>query len=159
MFGLFKSAPFVDPQLGELRRSRGAWRGALKIGTEPPVPLMISGSRTSPDAEALRIARSIDSNYALWRPVIERELFDHYTPYAKAVATGELEPPPSSLPAIAAPSSVWPYTVLEFVQVSPLDGVLTVEIGYRVAWDEEHTLGARFRDGKLLELCGSVLAP
>jgi hypothetical protein len=34
-----------------------------------------------------------------------------------------------------------------FVQVTPLGGVLTVEIGYRVAWDEEHTLGARFRGG------------
>jgi hypothetical protein len=46
-----------------------------------------------------------------------------------------------------------------FVQVTPLSGVLTVEIGYRVGWDEEHTLGARFRSGQLLELCGSVLVP
>ena len=91
--------------------------------------------------------------------MIERELFDHYGPYAEAVAKGELEAGPSSLPGIAAPSSLWPYTTMEFVQVGPLDGVLTVEIGYRVAWDEEHTLGARFRHGKLLELCGSVLAP
>jgi hypothetical protein len=43
--------------------------------------------------------------------------------------------------------------------VAPLDGILTIEIGYQVAWDEEHTLGARIRDGALLELCGSVLAP
>jgi hypothetical protein len=34
-----------------------------------------------------------------------------------------------------------------------------VEIGYEVAWDEGHTLGARFRDGQALELSGSVLAP
>ena len=28
-----------------------------------------------------------------------------------------------------------------------------------VAWDEEHTLGARIRDGRLVELNGSVLRP
>jgi hypothetical protein len=46
-----------------------------------------------------------------------------------------------------------------FVQVAPLDGRLTLEVGLRVAWDEEHTLGARLHDGRLLELNGSVLAP
>ena len=54
---------------------------------------------------------------------------------------------------------MWRHTAVEFVQVTPLSGQLTVEIGYRVAWDEEHTLGARLRDGRLIELCGSVLAP
>jgi hypothetical protein len=47
------------------------------------------------------------------------------------------------------------YTTIDFVQVSPLDGHLTVE----VAWDDEHTLGARLRDGQLIGLNGSVLAP
>lgn len=51
------------------------------------------------------------------------------------------------------------HTILVFVQVTPISGVLAVEIGYQVTWDEEHTLGARFRGGQLLELCGSVLAP
>ena len=79
--------------------------------------------------------------------------------YAEAVAAGEVSPPPSSPPRIDTPSSVWPHTTVEFVQVTPLGGSLTVEIGYRVAWDEEHTLGARLQGGRLLELCGSVLAP
>jgi hypothetical protein len=159
MLGFFKSSSFVDPLLGELHRSRGAWRGTLKLDLEAPVPLVVSGGRTAPDAEALRIARSVPSNYASWRPTIERELFDHYSPYAEAVAAGELDVPSSALPPIDAPSSVWFHTTLAFVQVTPLSGVLTVEIGYRVAWDEEHTLAARFRGGQLLELCGSVLAP
>jgi uncharacterized protein DUF6985 len=159
MFGLFKSPPFVDPELGEFRRSRGAWRGTIKLHTVTPVPLVLSGGRAAPNAEALRIARSIPSNYASWRPEIERALFEHYSPYAEAVAAGELVAAAESMPPIDVPSSVWPHTTLEFVQVSPLGGVLTVEIGYRVAWDEEHTLGARFRDGRLLELSGSVLAP
>jgi hypothetical protein len=159
MFGLFKSAPFVDPQLGEFRRSRGAWRGALALDGAASVPLVLSGGRAAPDDEALRIARSIPLEYASWRPMIEPELFEHYSPYAEAVATGQVSPPPSNLPRIDTPSSIWPYTTIEFARVSPLGGELTVEIGYRVAWDEEHTLGARFRGGRLLELCGSVLAP
>lgn len=159
MLGFWKSAPFVDPQLGELYRSRGVWRGTLKVEAGPPVPLVLSGSRAGPDAEALRIARSVPSNYASWRPAVERELFDHYSPYAAAVAARELDAPSAGLPHIDVPSSVWLHTTLVFVRVTPLSGVLTIEIGYRVVWDEEHTLGARIRDGQLLELCGSVLAP
>jgi hypothetical protein len=33
------------------------------------------------------------------------------------------------------------------------------EVGCRVQWDEEHTLGARFQNGRIIELCGSVLEP
>ena len=158
MFGLFQSAPFADPQLGEFRRSRGLWRGSVLLG-EATVPLVLSGSRAAPDPEALKIARSIQAGFPSWCPSIERALFEHYEPYAEAVAAGETGAPASGLPSINDPAAVWPYTHAEYVQVTPLDGVLTVEIGYRVAWDEEHTLGARLRDGRLLELCGSVLAP
>jgi len=158
MFGLFKSATFADPQLGELRRAGGLWRGTILLGEEK-VPLVLSGSRTEPNPAALTIARSIPSRFPAWRPEIARSLFEHYSPYAEAVAKGEVEPPDSSLPTIDGPDGVWRHTAVEFVQVTPLSGQLTVEIGYRVAWDEEHTLGARLRDGQLIELCGSVLAP
>jgi hypothetical protein len=159
MFGLFKSAPFIDPQLGELHRSRGAWRGTLALDGKAAVLLVVSGSRAAPDPEALRIARSVPEEYASWRPAIENALFEHLSPYAEAVAAGELEPPASGLPSIETPPSVWPHTAVEFIQVAPLSGELTVEIGYRVTWDEEHTLGARLRGGQLVELCGSVLSP
>jgi hypothetical protein len=56
MFGFFKSASFVDPQLGELRRSSGMWRGMLLL-EEARVPLILSGSRAAPDPEALNVAR------------------------------------------------------------------------------------------------------
>ena len=158
MFGLFKSAIVSDPQLGEFRRSGGLWRGTVLLGEER-VPLVLSGSHAAPDPEALTIARSIPSRFPAWRPEIARSLFEHYSPYAEAVAKGEVEPPDSSLPTIYGPDGVWRHTAVEFVQVTPLSGQLTVEIGYRVAWDEEHTLGARLRDGRLIELCGSVLAP
>jgi hypothetical protein len=159
MFSLFRSAPFVDEQLGEFRRSGGAWRGMLVLDGAVSVPLVVSGSRTAPDPAALRVARSVPSELPSWRPVIERALFEHYPPYAEADAAGKAEPPAPSLPAIADAPSVWPHTSLAFVQVAPLDGQLTVEIGYRVAWDAEHTLGARLRNGRLVELAGSVLSP
>jgi hypothetical protein len=159
MLGFFKSTPFVDPQLGELRRSRGAWRGTFRIGAQAEVSLVLSGGRASPDAETLGLARSVEADYPSWRPAIERALFDHYSPYAEAIDTGELDPPYPGLPPISAPSSIWTHATLEFVRVMPLSGIPTVEIGYRVAWDEEHTLGVRFRRGRLVELCGSVLAP
>ena len=158
MFGLFKTATFADPQLGELRRLSGLWRGTLSIG-EARVPLVLSGSRAAPDPKALKIARSIVTSFPSWRPAIGRALFEHYSPYAEAVSAGEAEPPVSGLPAITDPSAVWSHTTVEFIQVTPLDGQLTVEIGYRVDWDEEHTLGARFREGQLVEVCGSVLVP
>jgi len=141
MFGLFKSASFADPQLGELHRSSGMWRGTLLLG-EARVPLILSGSRTAPDPKALNVARSISSDFPSWRSTIERALFEHYSPYAEAVTAGEAEPPESRLPAIDGPAAVWPHTTAELVQVTPLSGQLKVEIGYRVAWDEEYTLGA-----------------
>ena len=151
MFNLFRSAPFVDERLGELRRSRGGWRGTLVLDGTVSVPLVVSGSRRAPHPEALRMARAVPSELPAWRPVIERALFEHYTPYAEAAA--------ADVPAIREPASVWAHTRVDYVQVAPLDGPLTVEIGYRVAWDEEHTLGARLRDGRLVELNGSVRAP
>lgn len=47
MFGLFKSASFTDPQLGELQRARGLWRGTVLL-EDARVPLMLSGSRAAP---------------------------------------------------------------------------------------------------------------
>ena len=157
MFGLFKSPPFSDPQLGGLRRSRGLWRGALLLH-QATVPLMLSGSRTAPDPEALDIARSIASNYSVWRATIERALFEHYAPYAEAVI-GAKQTIPSQGCRASLVRLMFGLTNAEFIQVASLDGELIVEIGYRVVWDEEHTVGARLWHGQLVELCGSVLVP
>lgn len=154
----FESPTHSDPRLGELRRSRGLWRGSIDI-EGAPVPLAVSGPRAAPDPGALRVARSFAADFPAWRPEIAQALFEHYAPYAEAVAAGEDVPGPGGLPAIAGPGQVWPHAAIEFVKIAPLDGSLTVEIGYRVAWDEEHTLAARLRDGRLVELCGSVLPP
>ena len=158
MFSLFKTRSFVDPQLGELLRRRGRWRGTVTLDGAG-VRLVLSGSRTAPDRSALELARTLGSRYPAWQGSIGRALYEHFEPYAEAIRAGEAAPPGSRPPRIERPADVWPHTKVEFVQVTPLGGRLTVEIGYRVAWDEEHTLGARFRDDKLLELNGSVGTP
>ncbi len=159
MFGLFKSPSFRDPLLGEFTRSRRQWRGSLALEGAASVPLVLSGTRTEPDSQAIATARTLANAFASWRPAIAFSLFEHYGPYAEAVAAGELPPPSEPLPSINTPSQVWPHVSLAFVSVTALEGVLTYEFGFTTAWDEEHTLGARFQEGKFLELCGSVLPP
>ena len=156
--GLFKSPPFLDPKLGELVRSRGLWRGLLTVEAGVSVPLTLSGTRTEPNALALAAAREVTQAFASWRPAIEQALFEHYEPYAEAVTAGEL-PASEALPRIAAPGDVWSHVSLVFVFVTPLGGLLTTELGYATAWDDEHRLGARFQSGKFIGLCGSVLLP
>ena len=158
MFRLFKSPPFLDPQLGELVRSRGLWRGLITVEAGVSAPLMLAGTRTEPHAQALAAARDVAQAFASWRIAIEQALFEHYAPYADAVTAGEL-PASEALPRIAAPGDVWSRVSLVFVSVTPLGGLLTTELGYATAWDDEHTLGARFQSGKFIELNGSVLLP
>ena len=159
MFSLFKSPPFHDPQLGELVRSRGFWRGSLTIEAGVSAPLTLSGTRTQPRAEALAAAREVPQAFGSWRRAIEQALFEHYEPYAEAVSAGELPSPSEALARIVTPGDVWSHVSLVFVSVTPLGGVLTTELGYTTAWDDEHTLGARFQSGRFIELCGSVLSP
>ena len=159
MFGLFKTPLLVDEELGELRRSGGLWRGNLRILSDRAVPIAISGSRAAPDPRALELARTIKGDFPSWQPLIGAALFEHYAPYAEAIRVGEETSPGPSFPAITDSSSVWSHATIEYASVIPLSGELTIEIGLRTAWDEEHTLGARIEHGKLIELCGSVLAP
>ena len=105
------------------------------------------------------MAREVPAQFASWRPSIEQALFEHYEPYAEALAAGEVPPESEAFPSIHAANQVWPHVSLVFVSVTPLDGNLTTEFGLTTGWDEEHTLGARFQSGQLLELCGSVLPP
>ena len=158
MFGLFESEPFVDQELGELVRSRGMWRGTLRLESEV-VPLVLVGGRGAPEAAAVATARDVPGQLSSWRAAIQRALFEHYEPYAAALAAGDLSPEEEALPSIASPADVWLHVSLEYVSVAPLHGSLITELGYAAAWDLEHTLGARIERGRLVELCGSTLAP
>jgi hypothetical protein len=156
MFGLFKSPRMRDQQLGELVRSRGLWRGTLLVDSGSSVPLAIAGNRAQPDKTALEAAREVLAQLSHWRPAIERALFDHYQPYAEAVAEGDIEAS-ASVPQIDVASEVWPHVSLTFIAVAPLGAILTTELGYAVAWDEEHVLGVRFQSNTFVELCGSTV--
>lgn len=153
MFGLFKSQPFDDPQLGQLVRTRGMWRGTIRLPGHPAVPLVLAGTGKAPDAEAVTIARALVTTVPGWRDVITAALYEHYEPYGESMEEGV------PIPRLSAPGEVWQHCALQYVAVSPVSGELFVELGFTVAWDEEHTLGARFRQGELLELNGSVLPP
>jgi hypothetical protein len=158
MFGLFKSAPFSDPSLGALVRSRGLWRGTLQLDSAA-TPLALTGTRSAPDPNALAVARELTTQLAGWRRTIETALYEHYEPYAESVAAGEIQAADEGLPSINSPAEVWRHVSLQYICVIPLDGSLTTELGDVTAWDEEHTHGARFRGGTFIELCGSVLRP
>ena len=158
MFGLFKSVAFSDPLLGELVRSRGAWRGTLQLDSGP-TKLVLTGPRATPDPAALAAARELKHQLPSWRSAIQTALFEHYAPYAQAVEEGEYPETDASFPTIVVPNDVWQHVCLTFISIAPLGGVMTTELGYLTAWDEEHTLGARFVDGSFVELNGSVLPP
>ena len=158
MFGLFKSAPFSDPTLGELIRSRGLWRGTIRVESGL-TPLALAGSRTAPDPAALAAAHEVPMHFVDWRHQIETALYEHYEPYAESLAAGEIQAADDCLPSITSPLDVWLHVSLQYISVTPLGGTLTTELGYTTAWDEEHTLGVRFEGSTFLELCGSVLRP
>lgn len=129
-------ATFEDPKLGQLTRRRGHWRGHVELDGAR-VPLAVVGGRKGPDEAALVIARRAADELASVRAELEVALADHREPWG-ASADG------------------WS---IQWASVAPVGGVLTLELGLSTAWDEEHTLGARLRDGRLVELNGSVLAP
>ena len=153
MFSWFGSPSVVDAVLGDLRRRGGAWRGTIDLG-DGRSPLALPGARSGPDPQAVDLARTLPSAYPAWRDRIAEALFEHYAALAEAVGPGDHAPPP-----IARPDAVWPHAHIAFVAVIELDGEPCVEIGYEVAWDGDHTLGARLRNGRLVELNGSVLPP
>lgn len=149
MFSLFKSRTVLDPALGELRRSGGAWRGRLSVGGAPAVALALPGDGNEPDPRAIEVVRELDARLPDWRAGIAAALLEHLEPYAAEADTGNFG-------HIKAPEDVWPHARLCHVNVFEQSGVLTLELGYGVDWDEDHTLGARFQQGRLVELNGST---
>ena len=129
-------ATFEDPQLGALSRRRGRWRGEVDLDGAV-VPLAVVGGRKGPEGDALAIARRSADELASARAELEAALADHREPSGET-AEG--------------------WTVV-WASGAPRDVPRPLEFGLAVAWDEEHTVGARIRNGRLVELNGSVLAP
>jgi len=103
------------------------------------------------------LAKELRERFKSLMPEMQAGLFEHYTPYKEAVDAGEETGSPC--PDIATAEAVWPHVTPAHVLVEPIQAVLTVEIAFRVAWDEEHTVGARFQNWKLIVLNGSVREP
>jgi hypothetical protein len=154
MFGLFRSGPFRDGQLGELRRSGGYWKGGIVVAPCGRFLLALAGSRALPDPTALDLAKELPGRFTSLIPKIQIGLFEHYAPYKAAVDAGEDSGSPC--PNVASPEGVWSHVRPAHVLVEPLVGIPTVEIAFKVAWDIEHTVGARFQDWQFIELNGSV---
>ncbi len=130
--------PLQHPELGPLTRSRGAWRGHVPLVEGVAVPLSIMGTRSGPDPEGLALASTIVDRLDRWRPSIAAALLEHSTDAGAVVDE------------VPAPS---------FVAVITLDGVPTIEFGFEVPWDDDHTIGVCIRDDVVVETNGSVLEP
>jgi hypothetical protein len=154
MFGLLRSEPFQDGQLGELRRSGGHWKGNLVLTPCGTFRLSLAGSRKGPNPIALALAKELPHRFASLMPNIQRSLFEHYAPYKEAVGAGEVGSEPCL--SIASVDAVWAYVTPAHILIELMGGAPTVEIAFRAAWDEEHTLGARFQGWQFVELNGSV---
>jgi hypothetical protein len=108
-----------------------------------------------PDPAALGLAKELPERFTSLVPTIRTGLFEHYAPYQEAIDAGEHLGSPC--PNIASPDAVWPHVRPAHVLVESLEGMPTIEIAFQVAWDTEHTVGARFQDWQFIELNGSVL--
>lgn len=161
MFGLFKTATFEDDHLGLLTRSGGLWRGSFALWQHGKIEFRLSGGRQSPDSASLALARELPTRYVTMLSQIQASLFEHFEPYRDAEASEELSDVSGLIPKIERAEDVWPHVSCQWVRIEPLQGSPqdgpTIEIAYRVAWDEEHTIGARIQGWKLFELCGSVV--
>ena len=156
MFGFFRTLPVTDAELGVLSHSRARWRGQLVL-EGGSVPLDIAGGRDAPDPQALALARGLPAAWSRHRDALAQALMAHYAPYQEAIAAGEEDPPIDPLPVVVRPSDVWPFVKLLSASVAPIDRKLVAEVALATAWDDEHTLGARFDASSFLELNGSIL--
>jgi|SRR6185369_442906 len=160
MFGLFKPEPFTDSHLGLLVKSGDKWKGTISFGPYENVELQITSKGKAPEPASLELARQFHDQYPELRQQIESSLFEHYQPYQEAASLGELPKYTEPFPTIDSAKGVWPhvapvYVLIEPLRGSPLTGP-TIEIAFTVAWDEEHTVGARIQNWRIFELCGSV---
>ena len=156
MFGLFKSEPFADEALGTFTRHGQYWLGTVSLPLHGPLELRLCGDRKGPDATALSLARELPSRYLSYKNEIENALYEHFVPCAEANSRGDLAEMVEPFPQVTSAEQVWPHVRPEHVLIEPMQGTPTVEVAYRVGWDEEHTVGARLQGWRFLELCGSV---
>lgn len=159
MFGLFKTKDFQHPELGVFSWERGCWRGQCLLAGGAPVPLIIGGSRQGPDQAAFAHVARLGEDLGQVESRLKQALFDHHQPYAEAFQRGRLTLEDGPFPVVVDANQALALAEVDAVVILELDDELATEVCYRVPWDEEHLLGARFRGPRWIELCGSTLVP
>jgi hypothetical protein len=101
MLGIFKTPPYHDEVLGDLKRSGRHWKGSLPLSPHGTVELIVSGNRSSPDSHSLALARDLPERYEALRPVIQASLFEHYEPGREAAEEGAFPQHVKPFPKIA----------------------------------------------------------
>jgi len=157
MFGLFRSRKFADANFGELFYEGGYWRCLTVLDPCGEVPLAIAGSNEGPDSLALAEAYQLRSRFPNWQAPVAKALFEHFEPYAEAFKDGDFPEFHENLLNIETATDALSRSMLRFVAISPISGIITTELGYETEWDEEHMLGVRFKGEKFFELCGSTV--
>lgn len=141
--------PIAHPRLGTLKFASGRWRGTIALPEAKEVALLVPGRRDGPDAAAAGAAERLSDWWAAAKGSVAKELFEHYSNGKEA-----------GIPAIdglTGPQAVWPHVTITSVQMAPFKAANEAMVALHTAWDEEHTLGAHLRDGRLVELNGSIL--
>lgn len=129
----------------------GRWRGTIALENGARIPLFIPGSRAGPHPEGLLVAEQASAWWTQARPEVERELFDHYSAGSDDPTVGAL--------GLRDAGAVWAHAAPTSVEIKPFRSLNELQVAIRVAWDEEHTLGALIRDAQLAGLNGSILEP
>lgn len=158
MAAIFGKRRYVDPELGELKRSGPCWETELTIQGSGRVYAELHGTRKMPDEAALSIARELPGRYGELKPEIQDALFENYIPYRMAAeegATHLVQP----FPQITDPADAWQRVRLWGVRIQPLTRQPiepTLELVFEVDWDEDHLVGVRMQQWRVWEVCGSA---
>jgi hypothetical protein len=134
-----------------LQYAGGRWHGQIALENGERIALHVPGSRAGPHPEGLNSAEQASTWWTKARPEVEQELFAHYSAGRDATTDRILE--------LRDPGEVWAHAVLTSVEIRPYRSLGELQVAIRVAWDDEHTLGALLRDAQLVELNGSILEP
>ena len=151
IFDFLRPRPQPHAEFGLLQYAGGRWHGRIALENGERIALHLPGSRAGPHPEGLHSAEQASTWWTKTRPEVEQELFAHYTAGRDATTDLVLE--------LRDPGDVWAHAVLTSAEIKPHRSLGELQIAIRVAWDDEHTLGALLRDARLVELNGSILEP
>ncbi len=154
---LFGSDPFDDPRFGRFVRKGGMWTAECDVAPFGRVAVGLAGDRRAPAAASLDALGEAGAAFEALRGTIGHALVEHLAPYREAIESGDHEVPGFAADSIRTAADVWPHTKVVGIDIDAARAGFAFEVQLAVAWDEEHTLGARFDREAFFELNGSVV--